>query len=134
MESYHGLHYALSPMKVTILIGLFNLLAHIPAVIRIKKLLRRTILIYGQLIISICHIFVGVFAASTNDLALVMLMSMVMVAYTITNGTIIWFYRIEIQSDTSLVFWLFILWMFVLLLSLSTNFLLECFLRPQGGY
>jgi hypothetical protein len=134
MESYQDLDYALSPRQGTILIGFFNLLAHIPAVFLIKKLPRRTLLIYGHIIIAVCHIFVGAFAASTNDLGVVIMMSMFMVVYVITNGPIIWLYVSEIASDAALGFCLFILWTFVLLLSLSTNFLMESFLRPQGVF
>ncbi len=86
------------------------------------------------MIIAVCHIFIGIFAATTNDLAVVIMMSIFMVAYVITNGPIIWLYVSEIVSDAALGFCLFVLWSFVLLLSLSTNFLMESFLRPQGVF
>jgi hypothetical protein len=77
---------------------------------------------------------VGAFAASTNDLGVVIMMSLFMIVYVITNGPIIWLYVSEIASDAALGFCLFILWTFVLLLSLTTNFLMESFLRPQGVF
>jgi hypothetical protein len=134
MASYQDLDNALSPREGTILVGFFNLLAHIPAVYLIKKFPRRTLLIYGHVAIAVCHIFVGAFAASTNDLGVVIMMSMFMVVYVITNGPIIWLYVSEIVSDAALGFCLFILWSFILLLSLTTNFLMESFLQPQGVF
>ena len=113
---------------------MFNLLAHIPAVYLIKKLPRRTLLIYGHVIIAVCHILIGAFAASTNDLGVVISMILFMIAYVITNGPIIWLYVSEIVSDAALGFCLFVLWTFVLILSLSTNFLMESFLQPQGVF
>jgi hypothetical protein len=77
---------------------------------------------------------IGAFAASTNDLGVVISMIIFMTVYVITNGPVIWLYVSEIVSDAALGFCLFILWTFVLILSLSINFLMESFLRPQGVF
>ena len=91
-------------------------------------------MIIGHVIIAVCHILIGAFAASTNDLGVIICMILFMIAYVITNGPIIWLYVSEIVSDAALGFCLFVLWSLVLLLSLTTNFLMESFLRPQGVF
>lgn len=129
MASYQD-GYFLSPRAGTILIGVFYLLAHAPAVYLIKKLPRRTLLVYGHLIMGVCHLIIGIFAASTNDTGVVLMMAVFMSTYVVTNGPIIWLYVSEIVTDSALGLCLFVLWSVILLLSLLTHPLMDSFLRP----
>ena len=128
MASYQDADNTISPRAGTILIGFFNLLAHIPSVYLIKKLPRRTLLVWGHVIIAICHIMVSIFAASTNDLGVIVMLIFYIVTYVIANGAIIWLYVSEIVVDSALGLCLFELWLIILLLSLFTAPLMESFL------
>ena len=129
MASYQD-GYHLSPRTGTILIGVFNLIAHVPAIYLIKILPRRWLLVSGHVIIAVCHIMVGAFAAAKNDVGVIIMMILFIVAYVITNGPIIWLYVSEVVVDSALGLCLFLLWSLVLLLSLFTNVLMESFLKP----
>lgn len=133
MDSYQD-GYDLSPRNGTILIGVFNLIAHLPAVYLINKLPRRTLLITGHVLIAFSHLMVGIFAASTNDNGVITMILLFMIIYVITNGPIIWLYVSEIVVDAGLSACLFILWTLVLLLSLFTHPLMDSFLKPQGVF
>ena len=124
----------MSPRAGTILIGLFNFLAHFPAVYLINKLPRRLLLWTGHLGMAVCHLLIGIFAAfSDHNGGVVSMIIVFMIIYVITNGPIIWLYVSEIVSDAALGFCLFVLWSFILLLSLITNFLMD-FLKPAGAF
>ena len=126
--------YALSPREGTILVGAFYLLAHIPAIYFIKKLNRRVLLIWGHVLIAICHLMIGIFATTTYDSGVIAMVTIFMMIYVVTNGPIIWLYVSEIVVDAALGVCLFILWSVILLLSLFTSPLMESFLRPQGVF
>ena len=133
MSSYKD-GYALEPRTGTILIGVFNLLAHIPAIYLIKLLPRRILLVTGHLIMAACHILVGAFAAGSDDIGVIVMMIIFITTYVITTGPIIWLYVSEIVVDSALGVCLFTLWSMILLLSLFTNVLMESFLRPEGVF
>jgi Na+/melibiose symporter-like transporter len=134
MASYKDGDNALSPRTGTILIGVFNLLAHVPAVYLIKRLPRRTLLIVGHLVISTCHLFVALFSAGSNDTGVIVMMIIYIVTYVITNGPLIWLYVSEIVVDAAFGICLFVLWSVILLLSLFTQPLMESFLKPTGVF
>lgn len=134
MASYQDGENSISPRTGTMLIGVFNLLAHIPAIIMIKRFSRRSLLITGHLIIGVCHVFVAIFSASSNDGGVIVMMLLYMVTYVITNGPIIWLYVSEIVVDAALGVCLFVLWLVILLLSLFTSPLMDSFLKPTGVF
>ena len=82
---------------------------------------------------AVCHLLVGIFSAFDNNRGVIAMIIVFMVIYVITNGPIIWLYVSEIVSDAALGFCLFILWSFILLLSLLTNFLMDA-LTPKGVF
>jgi len=123
----------ISPRTGTILIGVFNFLAHAPAVYLINKLPRRVLLFWGQILMAVCHLLVGIFALTNSNGGVITMIILFMITYVITNGPIIWLYISEIVSDAALGLCLFILWAFILLLSLLTNFLMDV-LTPQGVF
>lgn len=99
----------------------------------IKKLPRRSLLITGHILIAICHILVGAFAAGSSNTGVITMIIIFMIVYVITNGPIIWLYVGEIVVDAGLGFCLFVLWMLILLLSLFTNLLMDIF-TPAGVF
>jgi hypothetical protein len=129
----NGTEGGLSPRAGTILVGVFNFLAHIPAIYLINKLPRRVLLWGGHLGMAACHLMVGVFSAADNNGGMMAMIVLFIITYVITNGPIIWLYVSEIVSDAALGFCLFVLWTLILLLSLLTNFLMDV-LTPKGVF
>lgn len=123
----------LTPRQGTILIGVFNFLAHFPAVYLINKLPRRVLLWGGHIGMAVCHLLVGILTAAKSNGGVLTMIIMFMIIYVITNGPIIWLYVSEIVSDAALGFCLFVLWSFILLLSLVTSPLMKA-LTPQGVF
>ena len=84
---------------------------------------------------AVCHLLVGIFTAAKSNGGVLTMIIAFMIIYVITNGPIIWLYVSEIVSDAALGFCLFVLWSFILLLSLVTNSLMNI-LTPQvcSGY
>jgi hypothetical protein len=123
----------MSPRSGTILIGVFNFLAHFPALYLINKLPRRILLWTGHLSMAFCHLLIGIFSATDSNGGVLTMIILFMIIYVITNGPIIWLYVSEIVSDAALGFCLFVLWSFILLLSLMTNFLMDV-LKPEGVF
>lgn len=124
----------IEPRVATVVIGVFNFLAHFPAIYVVKKLPRRYILISGHLLTALCHIFIGAFAASSNNGGVIVMVAIFMVVYVIANGPIVWLYVSEIVVDTALGVCLFTLWSAILMLSLFTGPLMDSFLRPEGVF
>lgn len=135
MESYNtdGSSNMISPRTGTIIIGVFNLLAHIPAVYLINRLPRRTLIIGGHIMIAVCHLMIGLFALGDNDWGVILFMVLFIVTTVITNGPIIWLYVSEIVCDAALGLCLSLLWGVILLLSIMT-YPLMAILTPQGVF
>lgn len=74
---------------------------------------------------AICHMLVGILSAAKSNGGVLTMILLFMIIYVITNGPIIWLYVSEIVSDAALGFCLFVLWSFILLLSLVTNSLMN---------
>ncbi len=82
---------------------------------------------------AVCHILVGILALAGSDNGVITMIIIFIIIYVITNGPIIWLYVGEIAVDAGLGFCLFVLWMFILLLSLFTNGLMAIF-TPAGVF
>ena len=54
--------------------------------------------------------------------------------YQWTNGGIVWLYSSEVACDTALSIGMLMLWGTILLLSLTTNYLMQSALNPWGVF
>lgn len=97
----------------------------IAAIFIIKRVSRRALLIPGHILMSICHILVGIFAVLGIDGGVVAMIVCFIMIYQITNGSVIWLYSSEVVVDVALGLCIFFLWFVVLVLSLTTNFLMQ---------
>jgi hypothetical protein len=50
------------------------------------------------------------------------------------NGAIVWVYTAEVVVDSALGLCIMVLWLFVLLLSLTTNYMMSGFLKSWGTF
>eukprot|EP00347_Sterkiella_histriomuscorum_P003540 403363903 len=119
---------------VLIQLELLPLIGAIAAVLILNKVGRRTLLISGHVIMALCHFLIGLFAYLNYSQWVVGWMVSFILAYYITNGPVIWLYVSEVVVDTALGLCIFTLWGTVLVLSLTTNFLMESALRPCGVF
>lgn len=91
----------------------------------LKKVGRRNLLIVGHFLMASCHFLVGWFAYENFSLWVAIMMMCFILTYQITNGPVIWLYTSEVVVDTALGVCIFTLWGTVLVLSLTTNFLMN---------
>lgn len=111
-----------------------SLISALVAVLVLNKIGRRTLLVSGHFIMAGCHAMVGLFAYWNMSYWIVAWMMSFKVAYYIANGPVIWLYVSEVVVDTALGLCIFSLWGTVLVLSLTTNFLMESALHPYGVF
>jgi MFS family permease len=104
------------------------------AVLILKKIGRRTLLYSGHIVMAVCHALVGVFAFYNESVWVVVMMVAFVFFYQVMNGPVVWLYVSEVVVDTALGLAIFTLWATVLVLSLTTNFLMESALKPQGVF
>eukprot|EP00347_Sterkiella_histriomuscorum_P017146 403350492 len=123
-----------NPRNGTYFIGVSSMIGALIAVLILNKVGRRTLLMYGHVIMALCHFLIGLFAYLNYSQWVVGWMVSFILAYYITNGPVIWLYVSEVVVDTALGLCIFTLWGTVLVLSLTTNFLMESALRPCGVF
>ncbi|CDW74001.1 sugar transporter family protein [Stylonychia lemnae] len=104
------------------------------AIWMLKKVGRRLLLITGHFLMATCHLLIGIFAYQNMSIWVAVMMISFIMTYQITNGPVIWLYTSEVVVDTALGACIFTLWGTVLVLSLTTNFLMNSALRPQGVF
>lgn len=123
-----------NPRVGTYFIGVASIFGAMTAIMVLNKIGRRVLLVYGHILMAICHFLIGLFAYLNKSEWVVGWMVSFILAYYITNGPVIWLYVSEVVVDTALGLCIFTLWATVLVLSLTTNFLMESALKPQGVF
>lgn len=113
-----------NPRVGTLFNGGASCIGAVIAVIILNKVGRRPLLISGHFIMTTCHLLLGLFAYWNDGTWVVVWMVSFILAYNITNGPIIWLYVSETVVDTALGLCMFSLWGTVLVLSMTTNFLM----------
>lgn len=79
----------------------------------------------GEFIMATSLALIGVFTIfSINDGVLIMIIFHTCI-YQIMNGVVVWVYVSETIVDAALGWVMLVLWSFVLLLSLTTNYLMD---------
>ena len=114
----------LTPRQGTYLLGIANMLGVIGAVYLVKRVSRRAMLVPGHVGMGVCHVLVGLFAVYKVNVGVVTMMVCFIMCYQFGNGPVIWLYASEVVVDTALGISICTLWSVVLLLSLTTNFLM----------
>ena len=116
---------ALSPRVGTYLVGIVNFVASFLSIFIVKVFKRKTLLIIGHILMGVCHILVGIFDIYGIDIGVVVMINLFCVSYEVTSGPIAWLYASETVVDSALGFCTLILYGTILLLSLTTNFLMD---------
>ena len=114
-----------TPRTGTYMVGIIKCLSALSGMYIIKKVGRRTLVIFGHFTIAIIHALVGYFGIKgMSDEALVMILLFLCV-YQITSGSVAWIYVTETTIDAALGICLFTLFGTIFLLTLITPILME---------
>ena len=120
-----------SARTASIVIGVFNLVALFPAAFFLDQLGRRTLMVCGCLVITLCHTLIGLFALSSNDWGVTLFMAFFALAFQLANGPVAWVYCREIATDAVFRACHSLMWASTLALALL-GYPLILGLRPQG--
>lgn len=83
---------------------------------------------------ALSHFLIGIFDLKQNDMGVLVMINVFIVVYYICNGVIIWIYISEVAVDTALSIAVLFIWGIVVLLSLTTNFLMQSALHTYGVF
>lgn len=86
---------------------------------------RRTLVIYGHLMISAIHLSVGLFNNAGNNTGVLVMILSFLAVYQNTSGPVAWLYAAETTIDVALGICLLTLWGTVFILSLVCPILLK---------
>lgn len=115
-------------------LGAASCVSSILGIYVLKLFKRRSLLVPGHFIMGLCNILVGTFIIKGyNELTLLMMILFIF-AYQTMNGILIWVYITELVVDSALGLIILTLWSFTLLFALTTNYMMESALQPQGTF
>jgi hypothetical protein len=120
----------ISPRMGTVLIGICNFVGSIIAIFPVRFFGRKTLVLAGHSVMGPFLILVGVFAVlEYNTLALVMIL-LFLLTYQMTDGSITYLYVSEVVVDSALGFCFLALKGTALIISLTTEYIMDSPLKP----
>lgn len=125
---------SISPKAGAYYLAAATLLGLTLAIPAIRYIGRRWLLIVGHVIMAIFHVLIGVFTVQNLTTETVLFMVLFIITYQISNGPVIWLYVSEVVVDSALGLCIFTLYGTILILSLTTNFLISSALHQQGVF
>ena len=125
---------SLSPKIGTIIIGVLNFTFAGWSVVPVKHFKRRTLVLFGHLLMSVLMFLVGLFSyLGENNLMFAALISFLF-AFQSTDGPVLFLYASEVTVDSGLGFCVFGVKSTGLLISLTTEYLMDSALHPHGAF
>lgn len=107
----------ISPRSGTYMVGGFNVLGALCSIYCVKAFGRKTLLIWGHILIAILHAMVGIFNNMDNNNGVVACILCFLLVYSDTSGPIAWAYAAETVIDVAMGICLLTLWGTVTILS-----------------
>jgi hypothetical protein len=104
------------------------------AVWTVRKFGRRPLLIWGHAGICVCHLMIATFILESIDIGVLVMLCVFMLIYQNTSGPIAWIYAAETLTDVGLGVSLNVLYGTILVLSLTTEPLMNSALTPVGVF
>ncbi|CDW78529.1 sugar transporter family protein [Stylonychia lemnae] len=124
----------LTPKSGSMLIAVINFLGTIAAIYPIKKFGRKTLVLAGHVIMGTFMILVGLFSfLEYNDLMIAMILCFLFTFQT-TDGPVLLIYGPEVTVDQGFGFCVFGIKGTGLLMSLTTEYLMDSGLHPYGTF
>ena len=107
----------IAPRRGTEMVGLIDVIAATLAFVIVKRLGRRTLLIFGHIGIAICHAGVAFLNSKNNDVGVLFMILLFIIVYQVTSGPVCWLYATETTIDAAFGLCLLVLWGTVLILA-----------------
>ena len=110
--------FSLTPREGTYLVGLSNFLSSLMSTYTVKKIGRKTLLVWGHIAIAVIHAAVGLADMYDKDNVVLAMIMCFFLVYMNTSGPVAWLYAAETTIDTALGVCLLTLWGTVFVLSI----------------
>ena len=118
----------------TYMISCVTLVSGALSIFTVRQFGRKPLLLIGHVGICLSHLLIGIFIVTDVDYGVLVMMCMFLFIYMNTSGPIAWLYAAETCCDISLGVCLQVLWGTVLVLSLTSESLMNSALQPQGVF
>ena len=118
----------------TYVIGLVNFLSSVISMASISLIGRRTLLLYGHTGICLSYLLMGIFTIKEINYGVLAMLCTFLLIYQNTSGCVAWTYSAETCCDVSLGVCLLTLYSVVIVLSLTTEPLMNSALQPEGVF
>ena len=105
--------------------GIVNMIGSLISVWLVKHAGRRTLIVWGHIVMAILHAMVGVFGKEGDDTGVVVMIFAFLFVYQNTSGPACWLYAAETANDAALGICLLTLWGTVFILSQVCPILME---------
>ena len=107
-----------SPRAGVMIVGVVQLFACLFATGFVKSFNRRTLIIWGHIVMAFVHISVGLFNNIENDIGVLVMILAFICAYQVTSGPVAWLYATETTIDPGLGVCILTLWGVTFILTL----------------
>ena len=116
------------------MIAAVNIFSSFTSIFAVRWFGRRTLLLVGHTGIFIAYMLMGAFVITKFNYGVLVMICVFLFVYQNTSGQVGWLYAVETCCDISLGICLQALWGTVLLLSLTSETLMDSFLQTQGVF
>ena len=124
----------ITPRLGTVLIGLAGFFGALMAIFPARYFGRKTLVCAGHCAMGIFLILVGYFAYKLYNNAALAFIMLFLVTYQMTDGSITYMYVAEVVSDGALGFCFLTLKGTALIISLTTEYIMNSALHPYGAF
>lgn len=107
----------IAPRTGTYIVGVFNVVGTACSILFVNNFGRKTLLIWGHILIAIVHAMVGYFNVEGNNNGVVAMIMVFLFVYGNTSGPLAWLYAAETVIDVAMGICLLTLWGTVCVLS-----------------
>ena len=105
--------------------GVVNTVATFIAIFMLQYFGRRTLLLWGQVNMGVCHALIGVFLMLNEDAVMKVFALLFVAAFEFSSGPIMWLYLAEVMPGAGLSIAAFVNWGVLLLISLATPVMVQ---------
>ncbi len=131
---FSGSNGTLTARQGTYMIASVNFFASFVSIITVRLAGRRTLLLGGHFIVALCHLMIGLFIILESSTGVICMTCVFMFVYQNTCEPVGQIYQTEICSDIALGVSTQVLWIVILLESLTTETLMDSPLKPEGVF
>ena len=126
--------FPVSPRNGAFIIGITNLVFAILSVLTINKFGRRTILLYGQLFMTVANALIGVFKVTKLYIPCFIFMLVFIAIFQLSQGSLSFMYVSEVTTDASIGLANAGQFGSMLLMTVTVQFLMDSSLQVEGTF